>query len=85
MLVNKEITSVELTEDVLARIDEVEGDVKAYLTITRDEALAQAKAVDEKIARGEERYSGRHQGQYLHQGRKDELCLHGFGKLRTAL
>ncbi|SDO87500.1 Asp-tRNA(Asn)/Glu-tRNA(Gln) amidotransferase subunit GatA [Selenomonas ruminantium] len=54
MLVNKEITSVELTEDVLARIDEVEGDVKAYLTITRDEALAQAKAVDEKIARGEE-------------------------------
>ena len=46
MLVNKEITSVELTEDVLARIDEVEGDVKAYLTITRDEALAQAKAVE---------------------------------------
>lgn len=53
MLVNKEVTSVELTNDVLARIDEVEGDVKAYLTITRDEALAQAKAVDEKIARGE--------------------------------
>ena len=54
MLVNKEITSLELTEAVLARIDEVEGDVQAYLTITRDEALAQAKAVDEKIARGEE-------------------------------
>ena len=54
MLVNKEITAVALTEDVLARIDEVEGDVKAYLTITRDEALAQAKAVDEKIAKGEE-------------------------------
>ena len=53
MLVNKEITSVELTNDVLARIDEVEGDVKAYLTITRDEALEQARAVDEKIARGE--------------------------------
>lgn len=53
MLVNKEITSLELTEAVLARIDEVEGDVKAYLTITRDEAIAQAKAVDEKIAKGE--------------------------------
>ena len=53
MLVNKEITSLELTEAVLARIDEVEGDVKAYLTITRDEAVAQAKAVDEKIAKGE--------------------------------
>ena len=54
MLVNKEITAVALTEDVLERIDEVEGDVKAYLTITRDEALAQAKSVDEKIAKGEE-------------------------------
>lgn len=54
MLVNKEITSLELTEAVLARIDQVEGDVQAYLTVTRDEALAQAKAVDEKIARGEE-------------------------------
>ena len=53
MLVNKEITSLALTEAVLARIDEVEGDVKAYLTITRDEAIAQAKAVDEKIAKGE--------------------------------
>lgn len=54
MLVNKEITSLDLTQAVLARIDEVEGDVQAYLTITREEALAQAKAVDEKIAKGEE-------------------------------
>lgn len=54
MLVNKEITSLELTQAVLARIDKVEGDVQAYLTVTRDEAIAQAKAVDEKIARGEE-------------------------------
>ena len=54
MLVNKEITSLELTQAVLARIDEVEGDVQAYLIITREEALAQAKAVDEKIAKGEE-------------------------------
>ena len=54
MLVNKEITSVELTQDVLSRIDEVEGDVEAYLTITRAEALAQAEAVDKKIAAGKE-------------------------------
>ena len=51
MLVNKEITSLELTEAVLARIDEVEGDVKAYLTITRDEALAQAKARHDALER----------------------------------
>ncbi len=54
MLVNKEITSLELTQAVLDRIDQVEGDVQAYLTITREEALAQAKAVDERIAAGEE-------------------------------
>ncbi len=53
MLEKKEITSVELTRDVLARIDEVEGTVKAYLNITREEALAQAKAADEKVAKGE--------------------------------
>lgn len=53
MLVNKEITSVELTQDVLSRIDEVEGDVEAYLTITREDALKQAEAVDKKIAAGE--------------------------------
>ena len=53
MLVNKEITSVELTKDVLSRIDEVDGDVKAYLTLTREAALQQAALVDEKIARGE--------------------------------
>ena len=53
MLANKEITSLELTEAALSRIDEVECDVQAYLTITRDEALAKARSVDEKIARGE--------------------------------
>ncbi len=53
MLVNKEITSVELTQDVLARIDEVEGEVKAYLTQTREAALEQAALVDAKIAKGE--------------------------------
>lgn len=53
MLVHKEITSVELTNELFSRIDEVEGKVQAYLSQTREEALAQAKAVDEKIARGE--------------------------------
>ena len=53
MLVNKEITAVELANDVLARLDAVDKDVKAYLTVTRETALAQAEAVDAKIARGE--------------------------------
>ncbi len=53
MLVKKEITAVALTQDVLDRIDEVDGEVKAYLTVTREAALAQAAAVDAKISRGE--------------------------------
>ncbi|MDD6699381.1 MAG: Asp-tRNA(Asn)/Glu-tRNA(Gln) amidotransferase subunit GatA [Veillonellaceae bacterium] len=54
MLQKKEISSVELTKDVLARIDAVEPQVGAYLTLTRDAALAQAEAADKKIAAGEE-------------------------------
>ena len=53
MFVNKEITAVELASCLFDRMDEVEGEVKAYLTELRENALAQAKAVDEKIARGE--------------------------------
>ena len=54
MLQKKEISSVELTKDVLARIDAVEPQVGAYLTLTKDTALAQAEAADKKIAAGEE-------------------------------
>ena len=54
MLVKKEITSKELTEDVLKRIEEVEGDVKAYLLVTPEEALKQAATADEKLAKGED-------------------------------
>ncbi|MBR5910082.1 MAG: Asp-tRNA(Asn)/Glu-tRNA(Gln) amidotransferase subunit GatA, partial [Schwartzia sp.] len=53
MLAKKEISSVELTKAVLARMDETEDKIHAYITETRDAALSQAAAVDEKIARGE--------------------------------
>lgn len=52
-LVNKEISSVELTKALYERIDEVEGDVQAYITLDKDNALAQAAKVDAKIAAGE--------------------------------
>ena len=52
-LVNKEISSVELTNACFARIDEVEDQVKAYVTLDREGALAQAAKVDAKIAVGE--------------------------------
>ena len=54
MLMRKEISAHELTEDVLARMDAVEGAVGAYLLETRETALAAADRVDVKIAAGEE-------------------------------
>ena len=54
ILAKKEISSVELTKDVLARLDETEDKIHAYITETRATALKQAEAVDGKIARGEE-------------------------------
>ena len=51
-LVNKEISSVELTKDLYARIDEVEDKVKAYLTLDKENALAQAAKVDKMVAEG---------------------------------
>ncbi|MBE8953898.1 MAG: Asp-tRNA(Asn)/Glu-tRNA(Gln) amidotransferase subunit GatA [Quinella sp. 1Q7] len=53
LLAAKEISAAELTADVLARVDELEDTIGAYLTVTRDKALADAQAVDEKISRGE--------------------------------
>jgi aspartyl-tRNA(Asn)/glutamyl-tRNA(Gln) amidotransferase subunit A len=49
MLVDREITSTELTESVLAQIDAVGDKTKAYLLVTRELALRQAKAADERF------------------------------------
>ncbi len=54
LLKKKEISSLELTKNVLARMDEVEGEIGSYLTEMRETALDQAARVDEKIARGKE-------------------------------
>ncbi|MCR5833825.1 MAG: Asp-tRNA(Asn)/Glu-tRNA(Gln) amidotransferase subunit GatA [Selenomonadaceae bacterium] len=53
LLQAKEISATELTAEVLAHVDEVENKIGAYIEITRDKATADAKAVDEKISRGE--------------------------------
>lgn len=52
-LTKKEISSVELTENVYDRIEQVDGDVKAYVTLDKENALAQAAKVDRMIAAGE--------------------------------
>ena len=53
ILKGKEISAVELTEEVFKHIDETEKSINAYITLTKDEALKTAKSVDEKIAKGE--------------------------------
>lgn len=53
LLQNKEISSVELTKAVYDRIDQVEDRVGAYVTLDKENALAQAEKVDAKVAAGE--------------------------------
>ncbi len=53
-LKNKEISAVELTNAAFERIEEVDGKLGAFNSLTKDIALETAKKVDEKIARGEE-------------------------------
>ena len=48
-----EISSVELTQAVLDRIEDVEDRVRAFVTVTQDTALAQARDADARIAAGD--------------------------------
>lgn len=47
------ITATELTEAYLKKIKEKDGEINAYITVMEKEALERAKAVDEKVKRGE--------------------------------
>ncbi|QSV46775.1 Asp-tRNA(Asn)/Glu-tRNA(Gln) amidotransferase subunit GatA [Geobacter benzoatilyticus] len=52
-LKRKEISSVEATKAMLARIEAVDPKVNAYITVTPEEALAAAEAADRRIAAGD--------------------------------
>mgnify|MGYP000938929863 FL=1 len=73
MLREKKISAVELTKDVLERLEAVEDEVGAYLTVTREAALEQAEVVDKKIAGGEELsfFTG------IPGALKDNICTQG--------
>lgn len=48
----KQFTSVELTEACLKRIDERNSEINAFITVSRELALAEAQKADENIAAG---------------------------------
>ena len=52
-LSKREISATDLAKAVFGQIDKVEGQVKAYLLLLREQALRQAAKTDEKISRKE--------------------------------
>ncbi|MEG2923961.1 MAG: amidase, partial [Oscillospiraceae bacterium] len=54
MLRAKEVSAVEIAESAFAQIAKTENQVDAFLTITKETAMESAKAVDAKLAKGEE-------------------------------
>ena len=74
MLRNKEITSEQLVEAHYERIASVDGKIKAYITLDKENALAKAREIDKKIAAGEvlPDLAG------IPMGIKDNICTKGI-------
>src|SRR3569623_1306809 len=49
----KEISSVELTRHILARISQHDRTLNSCITVTEEQALADARAADQRLAKGE--------------------------------
>jgi len=52
-LVTKELSSSELVDESLKRIQQVEGDIQAFISLDEEGARARAKLVDERISSGQ--------------------------------
>ena len=70
----REVTPTEAAVEYLARIDAVDGEVRAFLTVTREHALAQAAAADARFRTGQPR--GPLDG--VPVALKDVLCTRGI-------
>ncbi|MBM3351191.1 MAG: Asp-tRNA(Asn)/Glu-tRNA(Gln) amidotransferase subunit GatA [Betaproteobacteria bacterium] len=53
MLADKQISSVELTQTFLDRIDALNPEINAYVALDKERSIAQAKAADARIAAGQ--------------------------------
>lgn len=54
LLIKREVSAVEVTESVFQQIDKVEEEINSYITLTKEDALATAASVDDKIKAGKE-------------------------------
>lgn len=72
LLAKGEVSSLEMTQALLKRIEDTEPRVNAYLTVTRELALAQARAADQARAQGQAGPLGG-----VPSGLKDVLCTAG--------
>jgi len=52
-LTRREVSAEEITRSVLDRTDKTDTVIRSFITRTSEAAIAKAKTVDEKIARGE--------------------------------
>jgi aspartyl-tRNA(Asn)/glutamyl-tRNA(Gln) amidotransferase subunit A len=52
-IASRKVRALEVAEGTLRRIDAIDPKVKAFITVMRESALAAARRVDEKAARGE--------------------------------
>jgi amidase len=52
LIERREVSSVELTQAMLARIERLDGTLHSYLTVTPERALATARAAEAELARG---------------------------------
>lgn len=73
-LISKERSAVEIAQEALDRIEQLEPKLHSFLCVTPERALEQAKAVDAKIAAGEE--IGLLAG--IPIGIKDNMCTQGI-------
>ena len=55
LLATRELSPVELTRAFLDRIDRLDGDIQAYITVLHDSAVAEARRAESEILRGEYR------------------------------